>query len=207
MDLTECMNFVEKTLQDHQKDMGRKFPFRSRVKHTRRVWMWAERLAENREDVDRDVLFTAAIFHDVGYAIGEPEQHQRESAELFLTYAQAHGLDEAFSRQVASCIAIHSDKQRMAHPEELTVEQILLMEADLLDEEGALAICWDGLSCGYQNVTSYEAVYEHSQREWKDKLAHNPMVTEKGKELWQHKQEFVKSYLQELRYDLGLRAE
>ena len=38
-------------------------PFRSRFQHTIRVLHWCSRLAEGVEGVDKEALYTAAIFH------------------------------------------------------------------------------------------------------------------------------------------------
>lgn len=173
-------------------------PFRSRYHHTLRVLKWAERISEGREDVDMDILITATIFHDIGHHF---ENHQQVSADMFMEYAKKTGMDEGFSKKVYDCIAIHSEKMRLQNPNTLTIEQILLMEADALDEEGALAVCWDGLTCGYKGATSYEQSLEHSKHGLY-KLSNNYLVTEKARSIWDHKQEFLKQYVDELSYDL-----
>ncbi len=198
----KMMDKVTHTLQEAGGDRGRRHAFRLRSRHTRRVWKWAQRLSEGRSDVDTDVLYTAVIFHDVGYVEERLENHQILSEKIFLAYAKEQDWDETFAEKVAACIRIHSDKWRMQTPEDLTIEQLLLMEADLLDEEGALAICWDGLACGITEDKSYAASLERTRREFADKLENNPMVTERARRIWQEKQEFVRQYLSALTYDL-----
>lgn len=202
MYFSEMIKYVENVLEQSGNDRSKRHPFRSRMKHSKRVLTWAVRLCQDRTDVNTDVLYTAVIFHDIGYARAGADCHQADSAELFREYAEANGLDKDFIEKVISCIIIHSDKWRMENPEELSIEQLLLMEADLLDEEGALAICWDGLASGYSGVMSYEEALQHTRGEWADKYNHNPMVTYKAKQFWKQKQEFVKKYLEELEQDL-----
>lgn len=201
INLKKYMEYVEGVLQKYNRDKGKKSPFRSRVNHTKRVLMWAMRLVEEMTDVDKDVLFVAAIFHDIGYATGTPEEHQAVSAQMFEEYAKSEGMDIDFVNVVADAIRIHSDKWRMKNPNDLTIEQILLMEADLLDEEGALAICWDGLSSGYKLFTSYE---ESLNRTIEKRSEKNDVifVTAKGKEIFEKKQKFVDEYIKEMKYDL-----
>lgn len=138
-------------------DRSKRHPFRSRSMHTRRVMLWAERLLSFHPEADREILLCAAAFHDVGYAAGaEGKPHQHLSGEVFLDYAREQGMDAAFTKRVYDCIVVHSDKYRMKTPQDLSIEQLLLMEADLLDEEGAMSICWDGLAAGMEQIDSYE---------------------------------------------------
>lgn len=200
--LENAMTYVEDMLRQSGGDAGRRHPFRSRSKHTRRVLKWAERISEGRDDVNLHVLYMAVIFHDIGYVKHDLENHQVLSAKLFREYAKEHDFDHVFTDEVVSCIEIHSDKHLLKKPERLTLEQILLMEADLLDEEGALAICWDGMACGFEGNNSYEDCLERTKREVKGKLENNPMVTKKASELWDQKQKFVKQYIKDLEHDL-----
>ena len=50
-------------------------PFRSRFQHSIRVLHWCERLVEGLDNVDTEALYTAAIFHDIGYADRDNEHH------------------------------------------------------------------------------------------------------------------------------------
>ena len=50
-------------------------PFRSRFQHTIRVLHWCFRLTEGMENVDKEALYTAAVFHDIGYMNRDNDRH------------------------------------------------------------------------------------------------------------------------------------
>ncbi len=201
--LKKCMDYVTEILLESGHDLGQHHPFRSRIRHIRRVLRWAERLCEGRNDVNLDILYTAVIFHDIGYADEDMDKHARASELMFRVYANQEHYDEEFTEKVATCIAQHSDKELLEHPEALMLEQILLMEADLLDEEGALAICWDGMACGYEGKLSYDMALRRTREEFAIKKNQHPMVTEKAKKLWEEKMSFVQDYIERLENDLS----
>jgi hypothetical protein len=96
-------------------------------------------------------LAAAAIFHDAGYAAlaGDPQGsarcHAKFSEEIFVEYAKENGLYAGRGgrrqlEEIAGIIAVHSDK---ALPNDvLTADQQILMDADLLDEAGAMRFAW-----------------------------------------------------------------
>ena len=198
------MEYVEETLKDAGRDQGRRHPFRSRARHTRRVLKWAKRLCEGRNDVDKEVLFLAVIFHDIGRANDDLTEHQKVSETMFREFAIKNNIDNDMIEQVAACINIHSNKEKLENPESLSIEQILLMEADLLDEEGALAICWDGMACGYEGKMSYEEALHRTILEYSTKQGKNPMVTELAKKYWAEKLVYVEEYIERLQFDLEI---
>lgn len=195
------MDYVETVLKEADSDKCKRHPFRSRSAHSRRVTQWAARLCEGREDVDKDVLILAAIFHDIGQADDDNEPHQVVGERMFRAYAKEQGFEEEFAEKVAVCIGTHSNKQMLEQPEQLTMEQLLLMEADWLDEEGALGVCWDSMACSYEGKLSfYEAL--NRTKMYYEKRKHNPMVTERAKKYWQEKIEFVAEYIRQMEFDL-----
>lgn len=197
------MDDVEKMIKDSGNDPSKKHPFRSRSAHTRRVFRWAERLMEDMDEVDKDVAYMAVVFHDAGYSDGACDEHQVSSERIFREYAAEHGFDKDFTEKVALCVGTHSNKELMTTPEKLTKEQIIVMEADLLDEEGALAIVWNGLACGYKGDTCYEAVLNRTIEKFSHKKG-NPMITERGRALWDEKMQYVADFIKRLEIDLEM---
>lgn len=180
-------------------------PFRSRFQHTIRVLHWCQRLAEGLEGVDCGVLYTAAIFHDAGYASRDNEHHAARSVQAFRGYAKGAGMEEGFSRKVERLIACHSDKGLMKEPG-ADIEMILLMEADLLDEEGAMGIVWDCMTMGNLHAKSYARAYYHIM-ESSNKEEVNPMVTERGRKIWEEKKQVVSRFAKLLEDDLMIGSE
>lgn len=180
-------------------------PFRSRFQHSIRVLHWCERLSEGMENVDREVLYTAAIFHDIGYTDRDNEHHAARSAKAFYEYAKQRQMEEALVRKVVRIIACHSDKSRMQE-EDAEIEMVLLMEADLMDEEGAMGIVWDCMTMGNAHASSYARAYYHIM-ESSNKEEPNPMVTERARAYWEEKKAIVARFAKLLEGDLMIGSE
>lgn len=195
------MNYVDEKLKEYGHDKGVKHPFRSRVDHIKRVYKWAERLTEGRSDFNPDILFISVIFHDIGYCFGH-ENHQENSEKLFREYALQNNFDKDMTEKIALCVGTHSDKILLKQPEKLLTEQIILMEADLLDEEGALAICWHGMAAGHEAYESYEECLLRIQKKLQKRVGINPMVSKKAKKIWEEKVDYQVDFVNRLIYDL-----
>jgi uncharacterized protein len=83
------------------------------------------------------------------------------------------------------------------------IELILLMEADILDETGAMGIVWDCMAEGGKDEQSYEKTYQHIYEKSYAIKNSFPMVTEKAKQFWKEKQDFVEEFKKRYSYDLG----
>lgn len=175
-------------------------PFRSRYQHTIRVLHWCQRLSEGMEEVDLDALCTAAIFHDIGYSDHDNEHHAIRSGKAFHAYAQERCIEIDFRDKVERLIYAHSNKKLLENPG-TSLELILLLEADLMDEEGAMGIVWDCMTMGNRHASSYAAAYYHIM-ENSNKEEPNPMVTEKAKMFWEEKKKIVAQFADLLAEDL-----
>lgn len=83
----------------------------------------------------------------------------------------------------------------------IPIELILLIESDLLDEEGALRMVWYTLDKGIGGTKSYEDVYNHIVMGNNKRLV-NPLVTEKAKYYWDEKQKIVGAFTKQLEDDI-----
>lgn len=189
------------------------YPFRSRYEHTKRVMKWMKRIVHDRPGVDREALELAIIFHDVGYSMGENKEHCVHSEEIFREYvkhrvdrADIEGknirsiyYDEKRIEYVAKLIRNHSDKERIGNSD-ISDELLIMMEADLLDEEGAMRIAWDGMAEGMAGGESFQALMSRHRKFWK--ADYNPMVTACAKEFFAKKQKLVAEYLKQMEFDL-----
>ncbi|MDT8715362.1 HD domain-containing protein [Clostridium sp. 19966] len=174
--------------------------FKSKYQHTLRVFGWAKRLAEGRKDVDIEALYTAAIFHDIGYSSEGKKSHSERGAKAFYEYGIKSGMDLSFIEKVKNLIYLHSSKELLKE-KDTPIELMLLLEADLLDEEGALRMVWYTLDKGINGANSYEDVYEHIVMGNNKRLV-NSMVTEKAKYYWNEKQKLVEIFTRELKDDI-----
>lgn len=174
--------------------------FRSKYQNTLRVLGWAKRLAEGRKDVNIDVLYTAAIFHDIGNSNEGRESHAERGANAFYEYGIKIEMDLSFIEKVKNLIALHSSKELLKE-KDIPIELVILMEADLLDEEGALRMVWYTLDKAIAGANSYEDVYKHIVMGNNKRLV-NPMVTEKGKFFWNEKRKLVEIFTRQLEDDI-----
>jgi uncharacterized protein len=180
-------------------------PFRKRSEHIKRVFIWAERIMDGMENINKEALLTAAAFHDAGYnpLLGRSD-HAETSAVICEKYLKDNGYDAKLTDFVVYLVRNHSRKELMTSSD-TPLELILLMEADLLDETGALSIVWDCMAEGAEEVQSFEKTYEHIMKFSYDSLKENPMITEKAKVFWEEKQNLMKEFTRQLSFDLGIK--
>lgn len=180
------------------------FPFRTRSEHIRRVYAWAQRLISDEMNINREALLTAAIFHDSGYGmLSEKMNHAEQGAIECELYLRANGYHEDFINFVIYMVRNHSTKA-MLTLEDTPLELILLMEADWMDETGALSIVWDCMMEGSKETQTFENTYEHIKNYTLRDMNRNPMVTPKAKALWQNKRDLVDAFIEHLAFDLGM---
>ena len=182
------------------------FPFRKRSEHILRVYNWALKLIDidRYKNMDTEALLTASIFHDVGYAISPNSKEHAENSEIiFRRYSKEKDFSKEKENFIAYLVKNHSNKNLM-ETNDTPVELIMLFEADILDETGAMSILWDCMAEGGKELQSYKNAYEHICTNTIKILNVNPMKTEKGKEFWSKKQNLVKAFIEELTFDLGI---
>lgn len=200
----EYLKYVKDYLIEHNGIVppNSQMAFRSKLEHTIRVLGWAKRLADGRKDVDIEVLYTAAIFHDIGYSNKGKDSHAERGAKAFYEYGIKKKMDLSFMKKVKNIIALHSSKELLKE-KNVPIELILLMEADLLDEEGALRMVWYSVDKGVSGADSYEDIYEHIVMGNNKRLV-NPMITEKARYFWNEKLKLVEAFTKQLEDDVKM---
>lgn len=205
------LEFVKKYLIEHDGDKSRRDSetFRKRHKHAINVLNWAKRLVSELEPeivktLELEALYLACIFHDVGYGSEYyKNSHAIEGSEIWKNYADAHNFDLDLTDHVYYLIRTHSEHALLM--KESPLELVLLMEADMLDEEGAMSICWDNMTLGQELPESYEEAYHKIKKYSGHILKENPLVTRPGRKYWRRKQEFVRKFIEELEFDLFIK--
>lgn len=202
----EIFKFVKSYLEENGGEVSNLgyFPYRKRSEHIKRVFIWTKRLIEDMNNINKEVVLVSALFHDVGYGICEDESiHAEYSADICEKYLAEHGFNSEFIDQVAYLVRNHSKKE-LLNIKDTPIELIILMEADLLDETGALSIVWDCMMEGSQEKQTFEKTYEHIMNYTYKGINENLMVTRKAVEFWEKKQKLVKEFVKQLTYDLGI---
>ena len=205
----EIFDDVKRFLADNDGEATKiaHFPFRKRSEHTWRVFQWAKRLIDGNDSgvaIDTDSVLIAALFHDVGYALSlDGPQHADNSAVVFNEYASKKNMDSKKQDFISYLISNHS-KKSLLNIEGTPLELVILMEADMLDETGALSIIWDCMMEGGQAEQSFANTYKHIEAYSYKALENNPMQTTKAKEFWANKQNLMREFLKQLSFDLAI---
>lgn len=202
----EILAYVEATLEaaDQNRCEGGQFPFRKRTEHILRVYRWAQRLMGGQEPINQEVVLLAALLHDIGYARVQPDtrkHHAAYSAELAEACLVARNYPWPVIEQVTYLVREHSHKRHLAD-EAASLELITLLEADLLDETGAMSVVWDCMMEGSMPNQSFEAALKHIQRYSQAHLQTNPMRSPCAKALWESKCQLVNAFVDHLHMDL-----
>ncbi len=207
----EMFSYVEKTLGTHKtENIGGKTSISySRIAHTLRVTMWAKRLFEettNKEEIKYDDLITASIFHDVGrnYAEKGKLPHAQAGVPITVAYLLEHGYEKERAEYIGHLVGAHSDKYLLKEP---TLDENLriLLEADLLDDMGALGIVMDCMVTEARNPQAgFDDCLEHIERYTLRLQQENPMASEAGRKFWEEKTKIVEDFVNALRMDVGL---
>ena len=206
MDFEKIMKFIHKTLVDNDAilDKRHNLSFRNRYEYSIRVFKWVKRLSVDYDNFDYDVALTAALFHDVGYAYGKVEHHIG-SSKIFLQYAKDNNFDEKFTEKVNYIILNHSNKNMLKESKDK--EFIVVLEADLLEEEGSLGIVWDLLAAGQNNPSSYLDAINEIKKHSIHILSQDFMVTPTAIKVWDEKKTLVKDFISQLYEDLFVEEE
>ena len=151
-------------------------------------------------DVDEKILELGIIFHDVGYEKNDKVGHTQRGVDIFTEFAKTHSFSEEVIKSVAQMILLHGNKKSLNA--DMPMELILLMESDLMDEEGAMLIAWDCMVAGHRNAKSFEDAYRQIQRFYTS--VDNPMITPHAKAFWEEKQKLRNEFIRQFRRDLFL---
>lgn len=202
----EILAYVEATLEavDQNRCEGGQFPFRKRTEHILRVYRWAQQLMGGQEAINQEVVLLAALLHDIGYARVTPDtrkHHAAYSAELAEACLRERHYPWSVIEQVTYLVREHSHKRHLADVAS-SPELIVLLEADLLDETGAMSVAWDCMMEGGLPNQSFEAALKHVQRYSQAHLQTNPMTSPMAKAIWARKRQLVDTFVDQLNQDL-----
>lgn len=205
----EMLSYVENELRENSESGAAKSDIKyNRYEHTRRVLKWTLKLYELSPDKDKlryEDLIIATIFHDVGRVAADKNgmSHAHAGVPLTRDYLKEKGYSEERTEFICRLVEKHSDKNEMC--KEMEPNLLLLMEADLLDDMGALGVVMD---CMIVENRNNDAVFtdclDHIKR-YTQRIQHdNPMITDEGRMLWDNKTKLVDDFVSALQDDLEL---
>lgn len=201
----DMLHYVKEFLQSPDAKaalLSSKFPFRDRFDHTLRVYKWALRINEI-EKGDEEIISIAAIFHDVGKWLKTDKPHALVGAEICDAYLRIISYPENKRVRVVNAIKYHSTKSRQDL--NLTLEDKILIDADMLDEVGATAVAFDSMATALEKEGSYVKAYQRHVKFHKSLEAHKMhLKTVTGAKLYQERLDFLKLFIDQLAFELGI---
>jgi len=120
---------------------GRPNMGRNRFEHSIRVLKMCEKL-QAEVGGDLVVLQYSALLHDIGWSQTIP--HAKASYNIAIDILDNLDLSDKQKKDILNCILIHSNKNNATT--NLTLEQQILIDANLLDETGTLGIIFSSIN-------------------------------------------------------------
>ena len=174
-------------------------PFRNRFEHTKRVLTWAQRI-QAIEGGNLEIITLAVIFHDAGWD-GQVD-HALLGAGLARKFLIKQGVEEEVVKRVASAIETHNKRQNL--PPNLPLENLIVMDADRLDELGVTTLVWDAMATALEDAPSFKKALERDRQFFASaKEAKQFTQTKTGLKFYGERIRFWEQCLTHLRYELG----
>ena len=146
-----------------------------------------------------DVLTLAVLFHDAGWEEGVP--HAEVGARLAREFLDQNQVDGDIVERVVSVVRNHNQRKREIS--ELSVEEAVMMDADILDELGATTLVWDAMSVALGESPSYQKVLEKSQEFIKGYKGKIELVkTKTGQKYYHERLEVYEYCVEQLAYEM-----
>jgi len=175
------------------------YPFRNRFRHTNRVLNWAKRIHEI-DGGDIDIITLAVIFHDTGW--DEKRDHALIGAEHARSFLLSQGIEEIIVSRVESAITTHNKRQ--SQQSDLPLENLVVMDADILDELGVTTLVWDAMATALEENPSFKKALEKSQQFFAHAKAKTHLLkTKTGLQFYKERIEVWAQCLEHFRYELG----
>ena len=195
MNYAEVIEFVKKKTSENGRPNT--YPFRNRFEHTMRVYRWAIRL-QAKLGGDLDVIVLAALLHDVGW--DDERSHCEVSAEIAVEYLDSIGIAPEMIKKVGDIIMMHEDKDS---DKEMSLECKIVMDADLLDEVGAVGIMWDCMATALEDEASYKRAYYRIKDYYrKNKPKIRRAKTDAARTEYQKRMQIIEQYIFQLEREL-----
>ena len=195
MNYTEVIEYVKKQTAENGRPPN--YPFRNRYEHTMRVYRWAIKL-QAKVGGDLEIITLAALLHDIGWDAERP--HNEVGAELAVEYLDSIGYDEEKIGRIGEIIMRHTDQDTQ---DELSLECKVVMDADLLDEVGALSVVWDCMATACEDEATYKKSYYRIKNFYR---INRPKIrrckTDAARAEYEHRMKAIEDFLSELEREL-----
>lgn len=199
--------YVEDILYSYDRKKGDKSKNKiayDRYAHTVRVYKWMIRITNRLKDDTMDIesLKIATIFHDSGYGSGKIEDHAAAGSAICRDYLERRKYSPEKIDFICYLIEEHSNK-KLFHERSTPIELVVLMEADMLDDTGAMGIILDSWIASKDENPSFDSVCRHFEKYTYRHMKQMEFVTAPGRQFWHEKRKLVYEFLRQYKRDLG----
>ena len=162
------------------------------LSHSLRVWKLCEQIGKT-ENADLEVLYAAALLHDIAVPKYGVSCHYERGAQLAEEFLSQIGFPKEKVSRVISAIRAHS---RYGGPEPSALEEKILYDADLLDCIGAVGII-RAVQRTPATPEEYPSIIEKQLEN-----AEKGLQTQTAKKIAAEKIAFTRSFINQLKKEL-----
>ncbi len=183
--------FVKKYMETTERpEVGRRRTASFRWRHTLRVLATAREIGQ-AQGADLEIVEMAALLHDVAKL--DPRSEEIHHAVLGSKLASQHLLKLRIPadkvERIAEAIRFHSYD---THQENLSLETLVLKDADRLDEVGALGVVMTGVYAGRMGM-DYRGCFRQGIKDMNN-LEDLTFYTAKGKEIFAQRLQLMRQF-------------
>lgn len=165
--------------------------------HTMRTIKIAEKIM-TKELADRDVVIISLLLHDIGKTLCD-NSHNLVSYRLAELLFEKLNLNSNKIKKILDCILYHSAKD--VETLDLTNEQKVLMDADILDEVGLLLITKVCLRTQNKNISVHDVIKTLENKYNKIDRETSLLKTKYGTELYIQKKKKLRENINQLKLE------
>lgn len=187
-----AMSFLNKTDKDDK--------LKTRIiQHSLRTMKIADKILK-KELADRSIVMISLLLHDLGKTLTE-SRHDLVSYDIAQIFLSHTPIEESRKKRILDCILYHSAKS--VKTLDLTIEQQVVMDADILDEIGVLSVVKYCLKANKNKdieeiIKHLDDIYHKIEKE----NAH--VQTKYGKELYAQKKNKLRDILELLKSEASM---
>ena len=188
--------YMEKT---ERPEMGKRRTAGFRWRHTLRVLVTAREIGQ-AEGADMEVLEMAALLHDIAKLDQRSDNvhHAVLGAQIVEDFLGGLDISAEQAGKIVEAVRFHSFD---THEDNLSLETLVLKDADRLDEVGALGIIWTGVHAGRVGM-DYRGCFRQGVKDLNN-LEDLPFYTNTGKNMFEQRLKFMLSFWRQAEMELA----
>lgn len=167
------------------------------LEHTLRTIKIAEKIM-NKEIADREIVIVSILLHDIGKTLCD-NSHNLVSFRLAELLFDKYEYDSNKKNKILNCILYHSAKD--VKTLDLSSEQKVVMDADILDEIGILLIARICLRTPNKNSSIHEIIKSLESKYNKIDKESSLLKTKYGSEIYCQKKKKYREFIDQLKME------